>query len=90
MENMRKQSIKNGVRIVTKTVNSVDLSVRPFKVSVGADTYETKSLIIATGATAKRLDIPGVDTYRMKGISGCAVCDGALPLFRDKVLAVIG
>ncbi len=90
MDNMRKQSINNGARILTRTVNSVDFSVRPFKVFVGDDTYETQSLIIATGATAKKLDIPGVNEYRMKGVSGCAVCDGALPLFRDKVLAVIG
>lgn len=90
MENMRKQSLHNGTRIVTKTVDKVDLSVRPFKVMVWDDTYETQSLIIATGATAKKLDIPGVKEYWMRGISGCAVCDGALPIFRNKVLAVIG
>lgn len=90
MDNMRKQSLHNGTRIVTKTVDKVDLSVRPFKVFVGAETYETHSIIIATGATAKKLDIPGVKEYWMRGISGCAVCDGALPIFRDKVLAVIG
>ena len=87
---MRKQSLHNGTRIVTKTVDKVDLSVRPFKVFVGADIYETHSIIIATGATAKKLDIPGVKEYWMRGLSGCAVCDGALPIFRDKVLAVIG
>lgn len=90
MENMRKQSLHNGTRIETKTVDAVDLSVRPYKVMVGANTYETKSIIIATGATAKKLDAPGVKEYWMRGISGCAVCDGALPLFRNKVLAVIG
>lgn len=89
MDNMRKQSIHNGTRIVTKTVDKVDLSVRPFKVFVGADTYETHSIIIATGATAKKLDIPGLKEYWMRGISGCAVCDGALPIFRDKPLVVI-
>ena len=72
---MRKQSLHNGTRIVTKTVDKVDLSVRPFKVFVGADIYETHSIIIATGATAKKLDIPGVKEYWMRGISGCAVCD---------------
>lgn len=90
MDNMRKQSLHNGTRIVTKTVDKVDLSVRPFKVFVGTETYETHSIIIATGATAKKLDIPGVKEYWMRGISWCAVCDGALPIFRDKVLAVIG
>jgi thioredoxin reductase (NADPH) len=93
MDNMRKQSLHNGTRIVTKTVDKVDLSKSEsnfFKVFVGADIYETKAIIIATGATAKKLDIPGVKEYWMRGISGCAVCDGALPIFRDKVLAVIG
>ncbi len=90
MENMRKQSLHNGTRIETKTVDAVDLSVRPYKVVVGENTYETKSIIIATGATAKKLDVPWVKEYWMRGISGCAVCDGALPLFRNKVLAVIG
>lgn len=90
MNNMREQSINSGTRIITKTVNKVDLSVRPYKVFVGNDVYETKSIIIATGATAKKLDVPGVDKYWMRGISGCAVCDGALPIFQDKILAVIG
>lgn len=90
MDNMRKQSLHNGTRIVTKTVDKVDLSVRPFKVFVGSDTYESHSIIIATWATAKKLDIPWVKEYWMRGISGCAVCDGALPIFRNKVLAVIG
>ncbi len=90
MDNMRQQSLHNGTRIITKTVDKVDLSVRPFQVFVGNDMYETHSIIIATGATAKKLDIPGVKEYRMRGISWCAVCDGALPIFRNKILAVIG
>ena len=69
MNNMREQSINNGTRIITKTVDRVDLSVRPFKVFVGNDVYETKSIIIATGATAKKLNVPGVDKYWMRGIS---------------------
>lgn len=73
-----------------KTVDKVDLSARPFKLSVGNDTIEAETLIIATGATAKRLRIPGEDHYWQKGISACAVCDGALPLFRDKPSVVIG
>ena len=90
MNNMREQSINNGTRIITKTVDKVDLSVRPYKVFVGNDIYQTHSIIIATGATAKKLNVPGVDKYWMRGISGCAVCDGALPIFQDKILAVIG
>jgi thioredoxin reductase (NADPH) len=90
MNNMREQSINSGTTIITKTVDRVDLSAQPYKVFVGDTVYETKSIIIATGATAKKLDIPGVSDYWMKGISGCAVCDGALPIFRNKPLAVIG
>lgn len=90
MQRMRAQSIHNGTEIITKTVDRVDLSVQPYKVYVGKDIYETKTIIIATGATAKKLDVPGVDDYRMNGISWCAVCDGALPIFRDKRLAVVG
>ena len=48
------------------------------------------SLIIATGASAKRLHLPGEETYWQSGISACAVCDGAVPIFRNKPLAVIG
>ena len=90
MDKMRQQSEHCGTRIVTETVDNVDLSRRPFKVVAGGKTYEAKSLIITTGATAKRMDLPGEDHLWQKGISACAVCDGALPFFRNKVLAVIG
>lgn len=90
MERMRQQSMKCGARIKTLTVDRVDLSTRPFKIFAGSETAECKALLIATGATAKRLGIPGEEEFWQKGISACAVCDGALPIFRDKVLAVIG
>ena len=90
MENMRRQSEKFGTRIETETVTSVDLKSSPKKVFVKDKEYLAKSVIIATGATAKKLDIPGVDTYWQKGISACAVCDGAGWYFRDQPLAVIG
>lgn len=89
MMNMRKQSLHNGVRIETKTVDKVDLSVRPYKVVVGSDVIETQTIIISTWATAKRMFIPREDIYRQRGISACAVCDGALPFFRNKHLVVI-
>ncbi len=69
MKRMREQSIHNGTEIITKTVDGVDLSSKPYKVFVGKDTYETHTLIISTGATAKKLSVPGVDEYRMRGIS---------------------
>lgn len=90
MEKMRQQSLHCGTRIVTETVEKLDLSRRPFKVLAAGEEYEAKSLIIATGATAKRMHLPGEEKLWQKGISACAVCDGALPFFRNKVLAVIG
>lgn len=84
-----------GTRIRTETIASVDLSARPFRVT-GEDgsVVSSRTLVIATGATARRLDIPGsgegADGYWQRGVSACAVCDGAAPIFRDKVLAVIG
>lgn len=89
MMKMREQSIHAGATIITKTVDKVDLSAHPFKVYVWDDTYETQTIIVATGATAKRLHLPGEETYRQRGISACAVCDGWLPIFRNKNLVVI-
>ena len=90
MFKMREQSINSGARIETKTVDSVDLSQRPFKINVNGSTVESETVIIATGATAKRLHLPGEEQYWQKGISACAVCDGGLPIFRNKPLVVIG
>jgi thioredoxin reductase (NADPH) len=90
MEKMREQSLRCGARIATETVDKVDLSKRPFKVWAGEQEYQANALIISTGATAKRMHLPGEENLWQKGISACAVCDGALPFFRDKVLAVIG
>jgi len=90
MDRMRNQSVKCGTRIRTETVTRVDLSTHPLKVYTATAEYRTRALIIATGATAKRLDLPGEQLYWQKGISACAVCDGALPIFRGKPLVVIG
>lgn len=91
MMKMREQSERYGTRIKTETVTSVDLEAHPYAVvSESGETVKTHAIIIATGATAKRLDLPGEETYWQKGISACAVCDGALPVFRDKPLVVIG
>ena len=87
---MREQSINCGTTIYTKTIDSVDFSQRPFKVSGGFGDVYAHVVIIATGATAKRLHLKGESEYWQKGISACAVCDGALPIFRDKPLVVIG
>jgi thioredoxin reductase (NADPH) len=86
----RQQSVNCGAQIHTETVGSVDLSSRPFQVKTDAREVSCETLIVATGATAKRLGAPGEKEYWQNGISACAVCDGALPIFRDKVLVVIG
>ena len=91
-DRMRAQSARFGTRIFTETVNVVDLSKRPFRYESDEQKGEAMSLIIATGATAKRDDVPGTrdDELWQKGVSACAVCDGALPMFRNKPMFVIG
>lgn len=89
MMHMRQQSLNSGAQIQTLTVDSVDLSSKPFKVNVGNETYTTDTLIIATGATAKRMGIKGEAEFWQKGISACAICDGGLPIFRNKKIVVI-
>ncbi len=91
MQQMREQSVNYGTRIKTETVTAADLSSRPFKVTTeSGGEYLAKTLIVATGATAKRLDLPGEQEYWQRGISACAVCDGALPIFRNQTLVVVG
>jgi thioredoxin reductase (NADPH) len=89
-EHFRAQSERFGTRIVTETVDKIDLSVRPFRLRTISHEVEAHTVIIATGATARRLAIPGEEKLWQLGISACAVCDGALPIYRDKVLMVIG
>lgn len=90
MDNMRAQSVHHGTRIKTETVERVELGSRPFKVHAPSGTYTADTLIISTGATAKRMHLPGEERLWQKGISACAVCDGALPIFRNAPLVVIG
>ena len=94
MDKSRAQSLRFGTQIITETVTKLDLSERPFKYwREGAEGEEPETadvIIIATGASAKRLNLKGEDMYWQSGISACAVCDGAVPLFRNKPLAVIG
>lgn len=90
MVRMREQSLKCGTTIKTATIDKVGLSGDPFRVFSEGEVVKTRAIIVATGATAKRLHLPGEDRLWQKGISACAVCDGALPIYRNKVLVVIG
>ncbi|KAG1739524.1 hypothetical protein EDB19DRAFT_1635768 [Suillus lakei] len=94
MDKFREQSIRFGTQIITETVSKIDLSARPFRYWRESQEHEepetTDTIIIATGASAKRLGLKGEVTYWQSGISACAVCDGAVPIFRNQPLAVIG
>jgi thioredoxin reductase (NADPH) len=89
-QHFRTQSARFGTVIHTETVEEVDLSKRPFRVKSSEREAWAEAIIIATGATAKRLKIPGEEKLWQAGISACAVCDGALPIYRNKVLMVVG
>ena len=88
MTKMREQAEKFGAQLVFEDVSSVDFSKRPFKVTVGSGNYEARTVIIATGASAKWLGLPSETRLRGKGVSACATCDA--PFFRDKKVLVVG
>lgn len=91
MELMRQQAKNFGTRIITDDVVDVDFGSHPFKLSTGkGETVEALAVIIATGARANYMGLPSEDAYKNRGVSACAVCDGALPRFRKKPLVVIG
>lgn len=90
MEKCRNQSLRFGTEIFTEAVNKVDFSKTPFEVFTDSMTVLADSVIVATGAVARRLTFPGSIEFWNRGISACAVCDGAAPIFRNKPLAVIG
>jgi len=87
---MKAQAERWGAELYTEDVISVNLSQRPFIVSSSEREVKTHSLIIATGATAKRLGLPSEKEFWSRGISACAICDGATPIFRGQELVVIG
>ena len=91
MHLMRQQAVNFGTRIITDDIAEVDFSSRPFKLkSLGGEEVEAQSVILATGARANYLGLPSEEKYKNRGVSACAVCDGALPRFRDKPLVVVG
>ena len=89
MDRMRRQAERFGAAFVNGQATAVDLSRRPFQVTVGEEeTLAAEALIISTGASAKRLGIPGEDEMMGRGVSSCATCDGFF--FRGKPLIVVG
>jgi thioredoxin reductase (NADPH) len=90
MDNMKAQAERWGAELITEDVVSVDLSQRPFVVRSADREVLAHSIVIATGATAKRLGLPSESEYWSKGISACAICDGATPVFKNAELAIIG
>lgn len=92
MEKMRNQAIKFGAQILPEDVLTIDTKQRPFLIETQERKLYAQFIIIATGASAKRLDIKGTleGEFWQKGVSACAVCDGAMPIFRNKDLFVIG
>ncbi|WP_348664014.1 thioredoxin-disulfide reductase [Chlamydia vaughanii] len=92
MESMKQQASRFGTQILPKDVTSVDFSTRPFTIVSNEEKYTCDTCIIATGASARRLEIPGAadNEFWQKGVTACAVCDGASPIFKNKDLYVIG
>ena len=90
MQRMRSQAIRWGTECHTEDVVKVDLSQRPFTITSTDREVKAQSVIIATGATAKRLGLPSEQQYWNNGISACAICDGASPIFNGKELIVVG
>ena len=90
MDKMRKQAERWGAVMHTEDVVTVDFTSRPFTVSSSDRTVKANSVIVATGATAKRLGIPAEATLWSRGISACAICDGASPIFKGEEVAVVG
>ena len=91
MEFMRQQAVNFGTRIITDDIVTVDFKKQPFVLtSRDNGSVEAQAVIIATGARANYLGLPSEDHFKNYGVSACAVCDGALPRFRNKPLVVVG
>ena len=88
MDNMWKQAERFGAEMIFEDATAVDFSTKPFKVTAGSKVYEGKSVIIATGASAKWLGLESETRLRGRGVSVCATCDAAF--FKDKKVVVVG
>ena len=90
MDRMKAQAIRWGTKLIESDVSSIDVKKRPFVIKTLEGEIKANSIIIATGASANRLGIKNEQFFWSKGISACAICDGATPQFRDAELAVVG
>lgn len=91
VELMKQQALNFETRVISDDIVSVDFGRRPFELKAAeGGVTKTKSVIVATGARANYLGLPSEEAYKNRGVSACAVCDGALPRFRNKPLVVIG
>lgn len=91
MNLMRQQARNFQTRVINDDVTAVDLSQRPFRIETSSSgVHHCHTLIVATGASANYLGLESEDKYKNKGVSACAVCDGALPRFRNQPLVVVG
>ena len=90
MADFKRQAAKFGARFMYKTAAKVDFSKRPFTVWTKKETWETRAVIVATGANARYLGLESEQRFLNNGVSACATCDGALPRFRNKPLVVVG
>jgi thioredoxin reductase (NADPH) len=88
MEAFRAQAERFGADVQFADATKVDFSARPFKVWAGEEIYDGQTVVVATGASARWLDIPGEERLRSRGVSTCATCDGAF--FKEKRIAVVG
>jgi thioredoxin reductase (NADPH) len=91
VELMKQQALNFGTRVVGDDIVDVDFSSQPYKLKTGeGTTVEAHTVIVATGARANYIGLPSEEKYKNRGVSACAVCDGALPRFRKKELVVVG
>ena len=90
MDLMKAQAERWGTRLLEADADLIDLSSRPYRLQADGQTIQAQSVIIATGASANRLGLPSEQRFWSRGISACAICDGATPQFRKEELAVVG
>jgi thioredoxin reductase (NADPH) len=90
MTHMQKQAERFGARVRFGTVEAIELSKKPFVLTVDGEPVETQTLIIASGASHRHLGLESEDLLEKKGVTYCATCDGALPMFRNQPLVVVG